>query len=154
MSLKCSLNFSLLSLIGFAHPKRNIVQISIMLVKLRQQIRPLCTHSIVCGNKDARRFPFLPQIILRTYWDIQYWLLTTPKLAATFPGAQTQANTEGHSFTHPVCVHTYALITIMNEVPRQSVIGNKMNLWTEHVFGWDRSTKLLSQAAAGSVGDR
>lgn len=72
MSLKCSLNFSLLSLIGFAHPKRNIVQISIMLVKLRQQIRPLCTHSIVCGNKDARRFPFLPQIILRTYWDIQY----------------------------------------------------------------------------------
>lgn len=85
-----------------------------------------------------------------TYWDLQHWLVTKPKLPTTFPCARTQMDAEGHSFTHPFSKHMYTLITIMNGFWRQSITVNKMNLWTEHVFGWDRSTQLLSQAAWGT----
>lgn len=85
-----------------------------------------------------------------TYWDLQHWLATKPKLPTTFPCARTQMDAEGHSFTHPFSIHTYTLITIMNGFCRQSITVNKMNLWTEHVFGWDRSTQPLSQAAWGT----
>lgn len=102
---------------------------------LRQQIGPQTrTQSVVCGKKDKHHFLFLPQNILWAYWDIHHWLATKPKLPTTFPRAQTQLVAKEHSFTYPFCIHTYTLITIMNGVYRQSVITNKINLWTEHVF--------------------
>lgn len=86
-------------------------------------------HSVLTGNKNKNKnFPWCPN-----------------------PDGQ------GGKFFHTLILHKvymYMLITIMNGVHRQSVIANKMNLWTEYVFGWDRSTRLLCQAAAGSVGDR
>lgn len=55
---------------------------------------------------------------------------------------------EGHSFTHPCSIRTYTLITIMNGVHRRSVTANKMNLWTEHVFGRAHSYSVRQQQAA------
>lgn len=93
----------------------------VILIELRQHIgTKKCTHSVICGNKDKRHFPFLPQITLWTYWDIQHWLATKSKLPTTFLGAQTQMGAETHSFTQPFC-RTYVYAHHNNEWSPQTI---------------------------------
>lgn len=83
--------------------------------KKRLQIGPqTCTHWVVCGNKDKCHFPFLPQMTLRTYWDIQRWVATKPKLPTTFPGARNPDGRRG-TFFHTLSLHTYVYAHHNNE---------------------------------------
>ena len=103
-------------------------------IKKRLQMGPQTrTHSVICGNKDKRHFPFLRWLCEHTgTFSAECQHNQNSQQFSLVP--EPQMDVEGHSFTHSLCVHTYTLITIMNGARGQSVITNKMNLWTEHVF--------------------
>lgn len=98
---------------------------------------------MACGNKDTCRFPFLPQIILWMYCDIQYRPL---KLPTTFPGTQTQADTEGHSFTHPLCIYIYTHRS--NEWSPQTISHSEQDESVNRTCFWVRLQHSATQSGS------
>lgn len=59
--------------------------------------------------------------------------------------------TQTDILSHTLLVYMHSLITVMNGVHRQSVTGNKMNLWTKHVVGWDYASQPGSGRQRGGT---